>query len=102
MTRIAVDLPEEIAKRLQYWQGRAVAGSPHEPVTRAILAGGNATVRGLPEYLEASLHVPVELGDVFTNLAKREDWLPPVDYMESLAYATSIGLALRTHVTTTV
>lgn len=89
---------EEIVKRLQYWQGRAVEGTPHAPITRAILAGGNATVRGLPEYLESALHIPVELGDVFTNLAKREDWLPPVDYMESLAYATAIGLALRKHV----
>jgi type IV pilus assembly protein PilM len=86
---------EEVAKRVEYWQGRAAAGTAHEPVTRAILVGGNATLRGLPEYLEASLKVPVELGDVFTNLASRDDWLPPIDYMESLAYATAIGLALR-------
>lgn len=91
---------EEIVKRLQYWQGRAVAGTPHAPVTRAILAGGNATVRGLPEYFESALHIPVELGDVFANLAKRDEWLPPIDYMESLAYATAIGLALRSHVPT--
>lgn len=89
---------EEIVKRLEYWQSRAVAGSPHEAVTRAILVGGNATLRGLPEYLETSLKIPVELGDVFTNLAKRDDWLPPIDYMESLAYATAIGLALREYV----
>ena len=89
---------EEIVKRLEYWQGRSKEGSTHPPVTRAILAGGNATVRGLAEYFESALHVPVELGDVFTNLAKREDWLPPMNYMESLAYATAIGLALRKHV----
>jgi len=89
---------EEIVKRLEYWQSRALAGTPHEPVTRALLVGGNATVRGLPEYLETALKVPVELGDVFTNLAKRDSWLPPVDYMESLAYATAIGLALREYV----
>ncbi len=88
---------EEVTKRLEYWQGRAAVGSAHEPVTRAILAGGNATLRGLPEYLESTLKVPVELGDVFTNLASRDHWLPPIDYMESLAYATAIGLALREH-----
>lgn len=86
---------EEIVKRLEYWQSRAVVGTPHEPVTRAVLIGGNATLRGLPEYLETSLKIPVELGDVFTNLAKHDDWLPPIDYTESLAYATAIGLALR-------
>ncbi len=88
---------EEIVRRLDYWQSRAVAGTAHEPVSRVILAGGNATVRGLPEYLETALKMPVELGDVFTNMAPRDHWLPPLDYMESLAYATAIGLALRDH-----
>lgn len=86
---------EEIVRRLDYWQSHAAKGSAHEPVTRAILIGGNATVRGLPEYLETSMRIPVELGDVFTNLASRDHWLPPLDYLESLAYATAIGLALR-------
>lgn len=86
---------EEIVRRLDYWQSRAASGSAHEPVTRAILVGGNATVRGLPEYLETSLKIPVELGDVFVNLAPKDAWLPPLDYLESLAYSTAVGLALR-------
>jgi len=89
---------EEIMRRLDYWQTRAVAAGTHEPVSRAIIVGGNATVKGLPEYLAAGLKVPVDLGDVFTNLASRDRWLPPVDYMQSLAYATGIGLALRQYV----
>ncbi|MDB5264942.1 MAG: Type pilus assembly protein PilM [Parcubacteria group bacterium] len=88
---------DEIVRRLDYWQTHAVAGGLHEPVTRVVLAGGNATVRGLPEYLETALKLPVELGEVFTNLASRDVWLPPIDYLESLAYATAIGLALREH-----
>jgi type IV pilus assembly protein PilM len=89
---------EEILHRLEYWQTRGPLTPFHRPVTRAILVGGNATVRGLPEYLEASLKIPVELGDVLVNLASREDWLPPLDYTESLAYGTAIGLALREYV----
>ncbi len=88
---------EEIARRLEYWQSRAGQVAEHQPVTRAILVGGNSTVRGLPEYLEAQLKIPVALGDVFTNLASKDVWLPPIDYMESLAYGTAIGLALRDH-----
>jgi Tfp pilus assembly PilM family ATPase len=65
------------------------------PVTHAILVGGNASVRGLSEYLEGALRVPVVSGDVFTNLASRDAWIPSLDYTESLAYATAIGLALR-------
>ena len=86
---------DEISHRLDYWQAKAVVGSGHEPVSRAILAGGNASVRGLPEYLEGTLRIPVTTGDVFTNLASRDVWIPPLDYTESLAYATAIGLALR-------
>lgn len=91
---------EEIMRRLEYWQGRAESGSAHEPVTRILLTGGNATVRGLPEYLETAIKLPVALGDVFTNLASRDRWLPPLEHMESLAYATAIGLALRDFHTT--
>jgi len=89
---------EEISRRLEYWQSRTPVESFHEPVSRAILVGGNATVRGLPEYLESALKIPVELGNVFTNMARPDDWLPSLDYTESLAYATAIGLALRTYV----
>lgn len=89
---------EEILQRLDYWQTRALEQG-HREVTRAILVGGNATVRGLPEYLATAFKIPVDLGDVFANLASREDWVPPVPYMESLAYGTAIGLALRDHAT---
>ncbi len=90
---------DEILRHLTYWQERAIAGSAREPVSRALLVGGNASVRGLPEYLEGTLHIPVSAGDVFTNLASRDTWVPSLDYTESLAYATAIGLALREHAT---
>lgn len=95
LTTVAV-IREEIARRLEYWQAKA-GESGRDPVTRAILVGGNATVLGLPEYLEASLKVPVELGDVFSSFAPRSAWLPPLEHTESLAYGTAIGLALRSH-----
>ena len=88
---------DEIARRLDFWQGKAVGGV-HEPVSHAILAGGNASIRGLPEYLEGTLRIPVVAGDIFTNLASRDKWIPSLDYAESLAYATAVGLALRDRV----
>lgn len=86
---------DEISRRLAYWKEKAVATGAHEPVSRVVLAGGNASVRGLPEYLEGALQIPVTAGDVFTNLASRDTWIPTLDYTESLAYATAVGLALR-------
>jgi len=89
---------DEISRHLNYWQERALTPQGlHTPVSRAILVGGNASVRGLPEYLEGALGIPVTPGDVFTNLASRDTWVPSIDYTESLAYATAIGLALRDH-----
>jgi len=88
---------DEIARHLEYWQKHAAPAGPNAPVTRALLVGGNASVRGLPEYLESSLQIPVAAGDVFTNFASRNVWVPSLDYTPSLAYATAIGLALRDH-----
>lgn len=88
---------DEIARHLDYWQKHAALGQK-DPVTRVLLAGGNASVRGFPEYLESSLGIPVAAGDVFTNFAPRERWIPSINYTESLAYATAIGLALRDHI----
>jgi type IV pilus assembly protein PilM len=89
---------EEIVRRVDYWDSRKATIAGYEKISRAILVGGNATVRGLPEYLETALKMPVELGDVFTNFAPRTDWLPPLDYMESLGFGTAIGLALREYI----
>jgi len=85
---------DEISTRLDYWQTKVVSGGLYEPITHAILAGGNASIRGLPEYLEGALKLPVVAGDVFTNFAPRDTWFPTIDYNASLAYATAIGLAL--------
>lgn len=90
---------DEIVQRLNYWQEHVKTSDSHEPVSRVILAGGNASVRGFPEYLEGALGLPVATGDVFTNLASRDFWIPTLDYTESLAYATAIGLALRDNTT---
>jgi type IV pilus assembly protein PilM len=86
---------DEISRRLEYWQEKVVGTASHTPVTHAYLVGGNASVRGLTEYLEGALKVPVTAGDVFTNLASRDTWIPTLDFTESLAFATPIGLALR-------
>jgi Tfp pilus assembly PilM family ATPase len=84
----------EVSKHVDYWQKKASIERACEPIARAILAGGNASIRGLPEYFEETLRIPVATGDVFTNLASHDAWVPSLDYAESLAYTTAIGLAL--------
>lgn len=86
---------DEISHRLDYWQERSTIKGGRALVTHAILVGGNASVRGFTEYLEGALQIPVVAGDAFVNCASRDQWIPPLDYNESLAYATAIGLAIR-------
>lgn len=86
---------DEIARRLEYWQGKGVLEEGREKVSHVILSGGYVSVQGFPEYLESSLKIPVVTGDVFVNFASRDAWIPSLEYTESLAYATAIGLALR-------
>ncbi len=88
---------DEISHRLDYWQEKETLKAGHEKVSQAILSGGNASIRGFPEYLEGAFRIPVTTGDVFTNFASRDTWIPQIDYSESLSYATAIGLALRDH-----
>jgi len=89
---------DEIKSRFEYWQERAALKSTHEPVSQAILIGGNSSVRGLPEYFEGALRIPVKTGNVFANFASHDQWVPSLDYTESLAYAAPIGLALYDHI----
>jgi len=89
---------EEVKRRLDYWQTHSCTDNDCTPVSRVVLVGGNATVRGLPEYFSGALKVPVILGNVFSNLAPRDVWLPSVDHAQSFAYTTAIGLALRDYV----
>jgi Tfp pilus assembly PilM family ATPase len=98
MLSTASAIRDEIVRRLEYWQAHAVLSGGHDPVSRAIIVGGNASVRGLAEYLEGSLKIPVATGNVFTNFAPTDTWLPPIDYTQSLVYSTAIGLALREYV----
>ena len=52
---------DEISTRLDYWQEKAKTSATQTPVTHAILVGGNASVRGFPEYLEGALKFPSSL-----------------------------------------
>jgi Tfp pilus assembly PilM family ATPase len=86
---------DEIMTHLNYWQSRVTPGGRHKAVTKIVLLGGNGSLRGLSEYFENSCRVPTVTGDVFTNFASHEVWLPDIEYREALAFATPIGLALR-------
>lgn len=91
-------LRDEVSKRFEYWQDRARTEKLVHPIEKIILAGGNGSLRGLPEYLMASVGVPVHTGDPFVNLAHFNDVVPPIEFEQSLSYSVAIGLALREYI----
>lgn len=93
MTTVSV-LKDEVAAHLAYWS-TASADVPRIPVGRLILVGGNANLKGLPEYLARALGLPVTVGNVWSNAFSLDQYVPPLTFEESLEYAVAIGLALR-------
>jgi type IV pilus assembly protein PilM len=88
-------LKDEIEKLGVYWETHVERYSEtKQKIGKIILCGRESNLRGLPEYLEASLETPVELGNVWTNVASFDSYIPPIDQKESPSYASPIGLSL--------
>ncbi|MDX1535585.1 MAG: type IV pilus assembly protein PilM [Candidatus Spechtbacterales bacterium] len=63
-------------------------------ITKIILSGGGGKLIGLPEYMQKTLNIPVELGNPF-QLVKTPSKLGDVLKKNYLELTTAIGLALR-------
>jgi type IV pilus assembly protein PilM len=94
MTTTSV-LKDEVAKQLAYWNSSGDGSLPRRAVDRVIACGGNANLRGFPEYLEGFLNVPVAVANVWSNAFSLDEYVPSMMFPESLEYATAIGLAIR-------
>src|SRR3989344_915966 len=65
-------------------------------IRKLLLAGGGANLKGLAEFFQKELEVPVEIGNPWVNIFKKEQKeLPPLPLDQSLQYTTALGLALR-------
>src|SRR3989338_45854 len=88
-------LRDEIYKHFIYWNThKEEGGIEHHSVRKIILCGGTYNLPGLTDYLSASMQMPVELANVWSNVTDFSKYIPPINREESVAYATAIGLAL--------
>jgi len=87
-------LKDEVSKHCQFWNQNDDE-NVHDPVEKILLCGGNANMIGLPEYLEASVGLPAQRANVWTNAFSFEEVIPEIDFAHSLEYAAAVGLALR-------
>lgn len=86
-------LKEEAERQIAFWDHRKEEGEP--AITHVYLCGGDAHLKGLPEYLTGELGIPVERGRIWENLFDTKTYVPPMRAHTTLRYATAFGLAMR-------
>lgn len=90
------DLTEQIKKYLEYYQTHAShehLAEKNKKIEKILLCGGGANLNGLTDFFSGSLKLPVELGNPWVNMPKKET--SGISPEKSLSYATTLGLALR-------
>ena len=94
LTNIFSAIKDEANKVLTYWQTHQREGGESHAVQRIVLTGRGGAFFSLDEYLSRTLKIPVEVGNVWTNLAHFDDYIPPIEHLDSLDYAGAIGAAM--------
>lgn len=94
MLPVVADLRTRLLRHYSYWQthhGDKIGGN----IESVYLTGGGANLKGVGEYLAMGLDVKVRVANPWVNVAKFEDYIPPLPMHESHGYTAAIGLALR-------
>lgn len=89
-------LHDEIGKHISFWESHVDdRGDKHAPIKKIIMCGGDANLKGVAEYLEASLKIPVIHANAWVNIFDLNDEVPEMTLGESLGFVTVLGLALN-------
>lgn len=92
------NIEQEIKKYIEYWKTHYAhmhKNGYNSDISEIILCGGDANFIGLTEYLSKNLNIPSRLANVWENIFDFENYIPEIEFNESLKYATAAGLALR-------
>lgn len=85
---------DEIIRNLSFWDSHS-KGDPSQGISRILFCGGDSNLRGLPEYLSSELKIPVEYANPWINVSSFSEYIPDIEFKDSLSYVTAIGLGLR-------
>lgn len=85
---------QEIEKVYLYWNKHRASVDPTETIQKLILSGREALTLGFKEYLNQSLKIQTETGNVWINVAPFEEYVPPLPLLMAINFGTAIGLAL--------
>lgn len=88
-------LRDELVRHVTFWNSSTASDVPRDSVARVVIAGGNANMTGLAEYLSGALLLPVVVADVWQNIFSLDHYVPSMPMHESLEFAPAIGLAKK-------
>lgn len=89
-------LHDEIGKHITFWEThKDDQGNTRDPIKKIIMCGGDANLKGISEYLEASLKIKVNHANAWVNILDLDKEIPDMSLGESLGFVTVIGLALN-------
>jgi type IV pilus assembly protein PilM len=95
LSDIFFNLSEEVLKHMLYWNAhKSKNNSSHKKIEKIILAGTESALFGLREYLSATFRVSVEMSNVWENVFSFDEYIPPLNYRDSLRFGVAVGLAL--------
>lgn len=86
---------DEVGRHINYWESHQEEhGEPRSKIEKVVLTGGDANLKGLIDYFSQRLGLPVEYGNVWTNVFPLNNHLPEISFKDSLRYAVALGLSL--------
>ncbi|TSC67426.1 MAG: type IV pilus assembly protein PilM [Parcubacteria group bacterium Gr01-1014_73] len=93
-------LRDEVNRLLAYWKEHrllvdGVANSADDKIESIILCGRDSNINGFRAYVGANVNLPVTVGNVWANAFSFDEYVPPIQFHDSLGYAAAIGSALR-------
>lgn len=84
-------LKDELHKVMIYWNTHDAGNKEIEMI---YVCGENSALVELDKYLDASMRIPAVKANVWCNAFSLDDYVPPIQYYESLNFAVPVGLAL--------
>jgi len=94
-------IKDEISRHISFWNSHLkTCDRERSRVKKILIGGGDSNLFGFSEYLSYNLKMPVEQYNPWINLISFDEYVPDMELKESLLYATAIGLALRSLIST--
>ena len=88
-------IKDEVNKLFIYWQThRNPPGATGKKIEKIILCGRDSNLVGFDEYLSIAVKIPVAIANVWQNAFSYDTHVPEISFLDSLDYASAIGLAL--------